>query len=291
MQIYGAEMSFGVGAEGLDESLRYLQDLFPDLSIPLVPLDDIDGSVGERPNLKRLKAVAEACRRIEAAGSAIMAAGDVPLFVGGDHAAAIGTVAASAKYYPGEALIWIDAHSDIHKPETTASGNIHGMPTAVALGRGEPSLLDIFTHFILPEKLVFLGLRDVDPPEVRHLEEWGIRCYSWETIRARGLDAVLAELQEYLTVRQADGVHISLDIDGIDPAVLPGVSVPVAGGFRPEEAESIIYFLCEHFALRALDVVEYNHLRDQDDRTGRWLAAFLKRMLSCHRPIPSGRKF
>lgn len=278
MKIYGAEMSFGVGTEGLDESLRYLLKQRPELDFPILRLDDIDGSIGEQKNLKRLAAVREACRRIEAEGSRITESGEVPLFVGGDHSAAIGTVAASARFYPGEALVWIDAHPDIHKPETTVSGNIHGMPTALAMGRGEPSLLNIFTHFILPEKVVMLGLRDIDPPEAVHLKEWGIRFYTWDEIVKRGLDEVLEEVRDYLKEQQADGLHISLDIDGMDPALMPGVSVPVPGGFRPEECEQIINYLIERFALRALDVVEYNYLRDKEDKTGRWLAAFLDRM-------------
>ncbi len=277
METYGAEMSFGVGTEGLADSLKYLQKKWPEADFPLVPLDDIKGSIGEDKRLKRLDAVAEACRRIEKAGSAILEKGEVPLFVGGDHAAAIGTVAASAKYYPGEALIWIDAHSDIHTPDSTISGNIHGMPAALALGEGERSLLDIFTHFILPEKLLMLGRRDVEAPEAEHLREWGIKSYSWETIREKGLDEVLDEVISYLQEQQSDGVHISLDIDGMDPELMPGVSVPVAGGFRPEEAEKMVETLAKAFPLRALDLVEYNYLKDQDDRTASWLVSFLKK--------------
>lgn len=276
MKIYGAEMSFGVGTEGLSESLSYFQSVYKDLAFPLVDLSDIHQDKDAPPNLKNLKAVTEACRRIFEAGEAIVEAGEIPLFVGGDHATAIATVASTVNRYPGEGLVWIDAHPDIHLPETTATGNIHGMPTAVAMGKGEAGLKAIYKHFIDPKKTVMLGLRDIDPPEALHLADWGVRFYTWETIRQRGLDEVLDETIAYLRAQQADGLHISVDIDGTDPSLLPGVSVPVAQGFLPEEPLKIADRLIGAFALRGLDAVEFNYRFDRDGRTAEWLSGFLR---------------
>lgn len=276
MRIFGAEMNFGVGTKGLDESLSYLSKTRPDVQFPLVQLDDIKAEIGPFQNLKRLDAVREAVRRIKAYSSDIIESGETPLFVGGDHAAAIGTVAASIGHFPNEGLVWIDAHPDIHRPETSHSGNIHGMPTAVMMGQGEESLVALFESFVPAEKVVMLGLRDIDGPEAIHLKEWGVKYYTWETIERQGLEAVLEEVRAYLQARDVQGLHISLDIDGMDPVLMPGVSVPVKDGFRPAEAEYIISYLSEAFALNALDVVEYNYLRDKNEQTGDWLADFLR---------------
>lgn len=278
-QAFGAEISFGVGTAGLAESLTYFTKRHPDLEMSLIPMPPLVKDQNQRPNLKNLTSVTEGNRLIAEASCKILQTGRLPLFIGGDHSSAIGTVAASASFYPGEGLIWIDAHPDLHLPETTVSGNIHGMPAAVALGRGEPGLTAIANgHFVAPEHLVYLGLRDIDEAEQVHLDTWGVHYYTYETIKKRGLEEVLAETCTYLLDANTNGVHISLDMDGMDPLLMPGVSVPVPAGFTPEEEWQMLQFLFTHLQVNALDIVEFNYLLDKDQISELWLYDIIKRL-------------
>ncbi len=279
MEIFGAEMAYGVGTPGLSESLRYFQAKYPDIKFPLVDIPPLTPDPEPLPNLKNLVSVTEVNRRIKAYAAELLKQGMTPLYVGGDHSAAIGTVAASTEFFPGQGLIWVDAHADIHLPETSWSGNIHGMPVAVALGRGAADLVGLFSGgFLKPEHIVMLGLRDIDFAEQKHLDNWGIRYYTYEAIEVRGLDTVITESLTYLEAKGVNGVHLSVDLDSMDPQLMPAVSVPVGGGFTPEALEYLISNIFEHVRVNAMDLVEYNHAFDRADVTAKWLAKMLKHL-------------
>ncbi len=312
MELFGAELAHGVGTPGLAESLTYFTKRHPDLAMKLVEMPSLQeaqeyempsleeaqdfempsleeahntqisesGDQNHRkPHMKNVGLVVEGNRRIAEASREILKEGKVPFFIGGDHSSAIGTVAASAEAFPGEGLIWIDAHADIHLPETSVSGNIHGMPVAVALGRGDERLTAIANgHFIDPKHLVFLGLRDVEPAEQEHIEAWGIKYYTYEEMQRRGLEAVLAETCAYL--QGVNGVHISVDMDGMDPELMPAVSVPVEAGFSPEEEWLMLDFLASRLRVNALDIVEFNYLLDKNQVSERWLYDIIVKILA-----------
>ncbi|MFR6155818.1 MAG: arginase family protein [Coprococcus sp.] len=196
--------------------------------------------------------------------------------IAGDHSAAMGSVSATSVYTKGETgVIWIDAHPDINTDKTTVTGNIHGMPVAALLGLGEPFL----THFLDDSiklksgNIVMLGLRDIDPPEAEILKEHHIRYYKWDYIMEHGLQNCLNESIDYLS--HCPAVHVSFDIDSMDPKLMPGVSVPVPEGFNEDDVFLMMDELLTRLPVQAMDIVEFNHELDKDDIT----AGFVSRLV------------
>lgn len=267
--IFGCPMHFGVGDMGLTYSLDYLNDYCKDLEITMLP--EITMPEYDLPKLKNLNSVLATCSQIAEEGYSALKNGETPLFIAGDHSSVMGTVSAASAYHKEQdrelGLIWVDAHPDINTDKTTVTGNIHGMPVAALLGLGEEKLTHILTDDVKlkPENVVMLGLRDIDPPELETLQRLNIRYYTYEQMEEMGIDTCLKESIAYLS--HADSVHISFDIDVMDPEVLPGVSVPVPEGFHPDEAFRIMKTLMDKLPVGSYDIVEFNADYDEDDRT------------------------
>ena len=274
--IYGCPMHYGVGDEGLMYSLDYLQQRY-DLKIPIVP--EITVPEKDLPNLKHLGSVVATCWAIAKYQHHVIRHGDTPLFIAGDHSAVIGSISGTSANYENLGLIWIDAHSDINTDETTVTGNIHGMPVSALLGMGEKSLTNILTPEpkLRPENIVMLGLRDVDPPEQEILDRLHIKYYTWDDIRHRGLNVCLKESVQYLSHLSA--VHLSFDIDSMDPRLMPGVSVPVAGGFNPKEVYQIFSVFIRQLPIVAMDIVEFNMAHDVNSITSDFLIRLIYHLL------------
>lgn len=270
--IFGCPMHFGVGDKGLTYSLDYFNDYCKDLEITMLP--EITMPEYNLKNLKNLNSVIATCEQIAEEGRKAIKNGEVPLFIAGDHSSVIGTISASATCYDNLGLIWIDAHPDINTDATTVTGNIHGMPVAALLGMGEKRLTQILTPDVKlrPENIVMIGLRDINPPEATFLEKLKIRHYTYDEVLKRGLEACLNDTVSYLS--HLKHVHISFDIDVMDPAFLPGVSVPVPDGFKEAEAFRIMDRLMTELPISSYDIVEYNAEHDTDDKT----AAFAKKL-------------
>lgn len=202
-----------------------------------------------------------------------------PVVLGGDHAQAMGTIAGIARFYQASGrrlgVVWVDAHTDMNTPGSSPSGNIHGMPLAVLLGHGPPSLLDACgpTPVLQPEDVVILGVRDVDAAEIPLVKHLGVRVYTMSELDARGTNVCVQEAFETLT-RRTDGLHLSFDLDGVDPSEAPGVGTPVPGGLSLRES----LFLCETAhrtgKLAGMEVVELNPTLDVRNQTGQ-LAVWL----------------
>ncbi len=202
-----------------------------------------------------------------------------PVVLGGDHAQAMGTVAGLAKHYRQTGrklgLVWVDAHTDMNTPGSTPSGNIHGMPLAVLLGHGPQSLLDACgeSPVVDPANVVILGVRDVDATELPLVKQLGVRVYTMSELDARGTNVCVQEAFEGLRSR-TDGIHLSFDLDGVDPSEAPGVGTPVPGGLSLRES----LFLCEvaHRTgrLAGMELVELNPTLDVRNQTGQ-LAVWL----------------
>lgn len=282
-ELYGCPNHYGVGDEGLITSIDYLRKNFKNLQMNKLPEITVKGQ--DFPNLKNMASVAATCSGIAAYGLNILQSGRKPLLIAGDHSAAMGSVSATAVYassvYSGgeTGLVWIDAHPDINTDATTVTGNIHGMPVAALLGLGTPALTGFLTAEVKlrPRNVVMLGLRDIDPPEADILREQGIRYYTWETICRRGLENCLKETAAYL--RHCPCVHLSFDLDSMDPLRMPGVSVPVAGGFGERDVMTMISRLMARLPVQAVDIVEFNHSHDENDRTADFvsrLTAFIQ---------------
>ncbi|PTQ57207.1 MAG: Arginase [Candidatus Carbobacillus altaicus] len=226
---------------------------------------------GDRPssNIKWLKEVREANISLYEKLLETISDDQFPLVLGGDHSIAIGSLAAHRRHKKRLGVIWFDAHGDVNTPETSPSGNIHGMPLAVALGYGEPSLTAIGdAPYVHPEDIALIGIRDLDPGEKIFLRKLGIRVFTMHDIDRHGMSRVMEEALDFVT-RHTDGVHLSFDLDALDPLYAPGVGTPVAGGVSYREAHLAMEMLAEADVITSADFVEVNPILDVENRTAR----------------------
>jgi arginase len=193
-----------------------------------------------------------------------------PLVIGGDHSIAIGTIKGVLQKVKRLGVIWFDAHTDANTEETTGSGNIHGMSLAVALGYGHPDLISIGGEDskIDPENVVIIGARSIDPGERVFLKEKGIRVFTMHDIDRLGMKQVMEEALKTVT-NGTDGVHLSLDLDGMDPSEAPGVGTPVSGGISYRESHFAMEMLYESAMLVSAEFVEVNPVFDLNNKTAK----------------------
>ncbi|MBX3467637.1 MAG: arginase [Planctomycetes bacterium] len=232
------------------------------------------------PRAKYLPLVSRACSEVCAEVQAILERRGVPLVIGGDHAIAIGTIAGIAAHLQqgkgraqGEAaprlgVIWFDAHGDINTPETSPSGNIHGMPLACLLGQGPKELTSIGYPGpkVLPQRVAQIGLRDLDEVERRLLRESGIHAFTMEDIDRRGMASVMEQAVE-LIMDETDHIHVSFDIDSVDPQVAPGTGTRKIGGLTYREAHLAMEIMAETGRLGSMELVEVNPILDVQNQT------------------------
>ena len=210
-----------------------------------------------------------------------MAARALPVVIGGDHAIAIGTwggVARGMRRAPF-GLIWMDAHLDAHTVATTPSMNAHGMSAAVLLGHGTPEFLAVGGGALRPEHLCYVGVRSYEVAEWALLRRLGVRIFYMEEVRERGLATVMAEALAIVT-QGTRGFGLTIDLDGFDPADVPGVGLPVADGLRGVEAAAVLRGIARDPRLRALEIVEYAPALDHDHRTAHLVLALLSSALA-----------
>lgn len=269
LQIFGCPMHYGVGEKGLVDSLDYLNEQYKDLNIHLVP--EVYEPDTKKSNLKSFNSVLATCEAIaKYSYENILQKNDVPLFIGGDHSAAMGSVSASAVKYNNTGLVWVDAHPDINTDKTSVTGNIHGIPVSALLNNVSDDARPLANILkdgqkIKPEHVAMIGLRDIDPPEAEILEELNIKYFTYEDVKALGLDFCLTECINHLS--HLENVHVSFDIDGVNPVLLPGVSVPVPDGFTIEEVYTVLNRLIRELPVHSLDIVEFNKEYDQNEVT------------------------
>jgi arginase len=216
--------------------------------------------------LRHLPEVASICRSIYEVAGSCSDTPEIPIFLGGDHSIAIGTVSGAACAGP-VGLIWIDAHGDFNTPETSPSGNIHGMPVAALVGRGHPDLIDLGHPGpkLRPQEIAMIGIRDLDGAEREALAGAGIHVYTMRDIDELGMATVARRALSHLN--HLPRIHVSLDMDSIDPDVAPGVGTPVPGGLTYREAHLLMEILAESGKTTSIDVVEINPILDDGNRT------------------------
>ncbi len=234
-----------------------------DLGNVAVPIPE---TVEKKGEIRHLAAVRAVCEEVATRAEAMTSAGLFPIFLGGDHSVAIGTVAGVANNAGRTGVIWLDAHADYNTPGSSPSGNIHGMPLSVLTGTGDPALVEIGGQgaSVRTEDVVILGLRSVDLEEKRLLREAGVRVYTMREIDAYGIATVVRRALKALS--HLDRVHVSLDLDVLDPDVAPGVGTPIPGGLTYREAHLVMELINESERVTSLDVVEVNPILD--DRNG-----------------------
>jgi len=238
---------------------------------------------------KYLKEITATCVKHAELMIKTLESGKVPIVLGGDHSVAAGTVAGVAEFYRRQnqkiGLIWIDAHSDINTPESSPSGNVHGMPLAAIMGLGPPELANIlnFSPKVSPENCVLVGVRDIDAVEKENIRKAGIEVFTMRDIDERGMRTVMEEALR-MAERGTAGYHISLDMDWVDPEDAPGVGTPVRGGATYREAHLAMEIIADHGRMLSFEIVEVNPVIDEHNRTAELaveltLSAFGKKIL------------
>jgi arginase len=241
------------------------------------------------PHAKYLKEIVATCSKHAEMVLKTLEAGKFPLVLGGDHSVAAGTMAGVAEFYRRQekkvGLIWIDAHADINTPDTSPSGNVHGMPLAAILGLGPADLANIynFSPKVQPENCVLVGVRDIDAREKENIKETGIEVYTMRDIDERGMRTVIEEALR-VAGRGTAGYHVSLDMDWIDPEDAPGVGTPVRGGASYREGHLAMEIIADHGRMTSFEIVEVNPVIDEHNRTADLaveltLSAFGKKIL------------
>jgi arginase len=280
--VIGAPLDLGQGRRGVDmgpsavrvanlhkriSALGYsVEDLG---NIPVAQAESVpEGSA----HAKYLEEIAATCHRLGVMVEQALSRGQAPLVLGGDHSVAIGTVAGVARHYAGlgqgVGLLWMDAHADMNTPESSPSGNVHGMPLACCVGLGPPELTSIFGFQpkVDPRRTVIVGLRDVDQLEKPHVRDSGVRAFTMRDIDERGMRAVMEEALGIVTAGAA-GFHLSLDMDFVDPQHAPGVGTPVRGGATYREAHLAMEMINDSRRMVSMEVVEVNPVIDEFNRT------------------------
>jgi arginase len=226
---------------------------------------------------KYIDPIAAVCRSLHASCLASLEADAVPLVLGGDHSLAAGSVAASSDWIRrinGKplGLIWVDAHGDMNTPETTTSGNVHGMPLAALLGREPLELASIGTvPSVLPQHTVLVGIRNLDENEKGQIRAAGVHVFTMKDIDRQGI-ATVAERAIELASAGTGGIHVSFDLDVSDPSIAPGVGTPVRGGLDYRESHMIMELVADSNQLIALDLVEVNPTLDNRNATAEFAA-------------------
>jgi arginase len=281
--IIGAPVDLGQGRRGVDmgpsalrvaglgKRLEALGYSVTDLGNIEVPQHETLPDPGDE-DARYLAQIAEACELLGLMVARSLEKDCTPLVLGGDHSIAAGTVAGIAEYHRSQrrkiGLIWVDAHADMNTPETSPSGNVHGMPLACCLGQGPKELTGLFDFSpkVDPASVVIVGLRDVDEIERGTVKGTGVRAFTMREIDERGMSAVMEEALA-IASRNTAGFHLSLDMDSVDPQYAPGVGTPVRGGLTYREAHLAMEKICDSGRLLSMEVVEVNPALDEMNRT------------------------
>ena len=293
VRLIGVPMDLGASRRGVDmgPSAMRLSSLSTQLERLGLRVDDVGNvHVPDRASIpneteshmaeSRLLAIAAVCAELADRTASAVRDRVRPLVLGGDHSLAMGSVAGSATALAERGqrvgLLWLDAHADCNTPTTSLTGNVHGMPVAHLLGLGDARLSRLASVFpaILPEHLVYVGLRDVDVAEQRLIKQLGIRAFTMRDIDERGLRAVMNDAMAIVTAGTG-GVHVSCDADWVDPAEAPGVGTPVRGGATLREAHLAMEIAHDSGALIAMDLVEINPILDRQNQTAELCAELI----------------
>jgi len=280
--IIGVPMDLGAGRRGVDMGPSAIRIAGLNQAIALLGYEVKDtGNLSVHPpeavqelnrRARYLPQIAAAAEELSVKVEAALEEGALPVVLGGDHSIAIGSVAGLASYYRKRGkrigIIWLDAHADSNTPETSPSGNIHGMPLAVLLGRGARELTHVggFAPKVLPENTVIIGARSVDPGERELLKSLGIRVFTMSELDERGMADVVMEAVEIASLGTA-GLHVTMDMDFIDPFYAPGVGTPERGGATYRESHFAMEKIADSGRVLSVELTEINPVFDIANQT------------------------
>ncbi|MCF8087981.1 MAG: arginase [Desulfotignum sp.] len=280
ISLIGVPMDFGQDLRGVDMGpaavrytgliarLRELGHSVRDRGDVPIPIRD-DAVPGPLAGNTYVEEISRICTAVYTLGRRVMTEGDFPLFVGGDHSIAVGTVAAAGAEDESIGLIWLDAHGDFNTPATSPSGNIHGMPLAILMGEGHPDLVNVGRQGpkVLPENVVMIGLRDIDPVEKKRLKTSGVTVFTMRDIDEQGISTVANKaVMKFAHMKR---IHLTVDMDALDPVEAPGVGTPVPGGITYREAHLLMEILADSKKMGSMDLVEINPILDVANKTAK----------------------
>lgn len=278
INIIGVPMDLGQNRRGVDmgpSAIRYagLQDRLQSLGFTVrdsgnipVPIIEEVRHLSQDAHMHNAEAIASVCQQTYDAVRASLTAGERAVVLGGDHSVALGSVAATLTASERVGVLWIDAHGDFNTPEITPSGNVHGMVVSSLMGLCPPPLL-IGERRLRPDQIVMIAIRDLDPEEKVAIRRTGIKVMTMSEIDENGMADVLRASLRVLGA--VDTIHVSFDMDSLDPAVAPGVGTPVSGGLTIREAHLIMEMLADDGRVQTLDLVEVNPILDERNRTAK----------------------
>jgi arginase len=282
VRIIGVPMDLGQSRRGVDmgpSALRVagLQARLKQLGHTVEDIGNVPVKQAEEQhygvkNAKYLNEIAETCRGVAEIVERSIGEGFLPLVLGGDHSIAAGSVSGVANHFRKNnqrvGYMWLDAHGDMNTPETSPSGNVHGMPLAAIIGYGAPELVDLleFKPKIEPRNVALVGIRDLDSRERRLVKESGVHVFTMRDIDERGMREVMSEALRIVT-DDTSGTAVSLDMDFVDPTDAPGVGTPVRGGVTYREAHLAMEMIADSDAMVSLEVVEINPVIDEHNTT------------------------
>lgn len=275
--ILGAALDLGTTRRGVDmgpSAIRYsgLAERLEGLGLSVVDCGNVLAEIPEVASVRHeharyLPAILATCTQIASRVAEIARAGQMPLVLGGDHSIAMGTLAGLASVHGPGGVLWVDAHGDLNRPNTSPTGNVHGMPLAAALGETGFSL-DGFDDppWVDPKHVALVGVRSLDPGEKELVRRLDLAVFTMADIDRRGMPEVMEDAIE--VVKGANHVHLSLDVDVCDPEIAPGVGTPVRGGLSYREAHLAMEIAAEAGIVTSVEVVEVNPILDHADETG-----------------------
>ncbi|HIA6762922.1 TPA: arginase [Staphylococcus aureus] len=279
IDIIGAPSTFGQRKLGVDlgpTAIRYagLISRLKQLDLDVydkgdikVPAVNIEKFHSEQKGLRNYDEIIDVNQKLNKEVSASIENNRFPLVLGGGHSIAVGSVSAISKHYNNLGVIWYDAHGDLNIPEESPSGNIHGMPLRILTGEGPKELLELNSNVIKPENIVLIGMRDLDKGERQFIKDHNIKTFTMSDIDKLGIKEVIENTIEYLKSRNVDGVHLSLDVDALDPLETPGTGTRVLGGLSYRESHFALELLHQSHLISSMDLVEVNPLIDSNNYT------------------------
>jgi arginase len=282
IRIIGVPMDLGQSRRGVDmgpSALRVagLQTRLKSLGHTVEDIGNLsvrqpeEQPYGEK-RAKYLTEIAESCRGLAEITERSLTDGYFPLVLGGDHSIAVGSCSGVSNHFRAQSkrvgYLWLDAHGDMNTPESSPSGNIHGMPLAAIIGYGAPELVEMLGYKpkVEPRNVCLVGARDLDPKERRLIKESGVHVFTMRDVDERGMRDVMSEALRFVT-DDTDGVAVSLDLDFVDPDDAPGVGTPVRGGVTYREAHLAMEMIADSEAMVSLEVVEINPVIDTHNQT------------------------